>query len=913
MDPVITHPQEYPFRLPRSHPNRLTFIYGLAIARLRQYMQSNEREDLDQAISHLTESILFPPQSWLEHGPKILQALFLLALALHKRSRVYELPEDAVYAVEYLRHLRVQPHQAFGYPCQQVTGLLVDALAIQVESKAGNVIEIIGEMAVLCRERLALEVSNVHTIRSFTLFYTVLLPNFRLVVLEQQPLDQIIECLRVATGNQLDRLEERRGVTLASFLSARYSLTLVNDDYEEAASIWDEIISSGAPGDKWVALAQQNVIPLAFARSVAHGIPEYSEEAIYRARAFLGSSSATEQHRLNAIVNYSLERITKLRLEFFGPSEGLEPSSRIPSSSQLVPVVPIEDHYPELVWVRKEGELIVGLLKGIPNDDITKIDEAIQKGRNIVASSTPTDSLTASPSIRFGEVLYEAFQRTIKIEYLNESISLRRQVLKLPLLGPALRIRILHDLSLSLFTRSRFFLDHHTQDLDEALELLSQCANDKHGYLPARCWFACKWASVARLTQHPTISMAYESTLSLMQDTPLFAPTLQLQHTTLTMSDDYHNMPLDYVSYQVDRGQLEEAIVALERGRALLWSEMRHLRASIDQIRQADPDLGRKYAAVNQDFEELTKSIPPNHKLTMDGGPADAVRAVDPFGRLLLKQRQLLKERDNLVSQIQALPGFASFLASPSFDTLRSAASSGPVIIINHSSWRSDILILLYNSPPSLIPTNEDFFIRASALKNKLSDARNKHRPDSDDYNHTLAHVLTELYDLVGKPVIERLRQLNVPEQSRVWWCPTSVSCSLPLHAMGPIPSDDGEERYFLDIYVPSYTPTLSALISASDHHDLGPSISCPPSLLLVAHFDVPSPDVSLSEVCEDVKVVQALKKRIPVKSLISESAIPTSVVDDLRDTNLSTSYATARWRPENHLTPDSNFTETSA
>ena len=306
---------------------------------------------------------------------------------------------------------------------------------------------------------------------------------------------------------------------------------------------------------------------------------------------------------------------------------------------------------------------------------------------------------------------------------------------------------------------------------------------------------------------------------------------------------------------------------------------MRHLRASIDQIRQADPDLGRKYAAVNQDFEELTKSIPPNHKLTI----ADAVRAVDPFGRLLLKQRQLLKERDNLVSQIQALPGFASCLASPSFDTLRSAASSGPVFIINHSSWRSDILILLYNSPPSLIPTNEDFFIRASALKNKLLDARNKHGFDSDDYNHTLAHVLTELYDLVGKPVIERLRQLNVPEQSRVWWCPTSVFCSLPLHAMGPIPSDDGEERYFLDIYVPSYTPTLSALIPASDHHDLGPSISCPPSLLLVAHFDVPSPDVSLSEVCEDVKVVQALKKRIPVKSLISDDATPTSVLDDLR------------------------------
>lgn len=168
-----------------------------------------------------------------------------------------------------------------------------------------------------------------------------------------------------------------------------------------------------------------------------------------------------------------------------------------------------------------------------------------------------------------------------------------------------------------------------------------------------------------------------------------------------------------------------------------------------------------------------------------------------------------------------------------------------------------------------------------------LLDARNKHGPDSTQYNQTLADVLTELYDLVGKPVIDRLRQLKVPEQSRVWWCPTSVFCSLPLHAMGPIPSGDGSggERYFLDLYIPSYTPTLSALVPENDHREPGsPTLGVLPSLLLVAHFDVPSPDVPLSEVCEDVKVVQALNTRLPVKSLISEGATATSALDGLRD-----------------------------
>jgi hypothetical protein len=90
----------------------------------------------------------------------------------------------------------------------------------------------------------------------------------------------------------------------------------------------------------------------------------------------------------------------------------------------------------------------------------------------------------------------------------------------------------------------------------------------------------------------------------------------------------------------------------------------------------------------------------------MDDVASDDLRAGDQFGRLLLKQRKLLKERDELISQIQAMPGFDNFLTLPSFDTPRSAASSGPVIIINHSFWRCDILILLHDMSPSLITTH---------------------------------------------------------------------------------------------------------------------------------------------------------------------------------------------------------------
>ena len=105
---------------------------------------------------------------------------------------------------------------------------------------------------------------------------------------------------------------------------------------------------------------------------------------------------------------------------------------------------------------------------------------------------------------------------------------------------------------------------------------------------------------------------------------------------------------------------------------------------------------------------------------------------------------------------------------------------------------------------------------------------------DSKDYDLTPVSFLSDLYKLVGKPVIERLRELKVPKKSRVWWCQTSVFCSL-LHAMSPIPSGDGKELYFSDSFIPSYTPSPSALIGSRKRGSLSENLK--PSILLVAHL----------------------------------------------------------------------------
>ncbi|KAH9057013.1 CHAT domain-containing protein [Lactarius deliciosus] len=869
IDSFLTYAQDLLSSLPRSHPLRPARVYDLALERLNRYKLSKQKEDLDKAILHFTESIFLQPRSWPGTKPNILQILFNLAVTLNKRSNGSKQPEDAACAAKYLRHLRDQPHEMLRFPRHQVTSSLIYGLGVLVRLETDNVMRNIREMAVLCSEFLTSDASEGETTDVVTLIYEAVFSKIHMGV-PDQPLDQLIECLRLARTHKPEMRDAH--FALAYCLGIRYDITFVNDDYEEAAPIFDDIIASSPPGDKLVIRFQEMVTALTISRPVMHENPEYSEEAIYRARSTL--TSYTDEQ-----MSSHLAPVIKKRFQQFGSIESLEASSsKLPLSQ---PVGHDKEDGP-INRGRKDSELLEGLLSKIRNNDTIDIEEAIESGRTVLASFDPEDHgpVTFYLFEQFGQILFEAYQRTKKIEYLHESINTRRRALEFPsaLLGAG--PEMLFSLANSHFTRFLSSPAHYIQDLDETMKLFSQGANVEHGKLAIRFQITSLWATCARCTRHSSLPAAYESALSLMQNALIFAPTLQLQHSILAKtSRDTHVMPLDYASYHIGLGQLKEAIETLERGRTLLWSEMRNLRTSTDQ---ANPHLAHKFAAVNRDLEVLTKSIPPSLDLNLDNDATDDLMAADPFGRLLLKQRKLLKERDNLISQIQDLPGSDGFLISPSFDTLRSAAASGPVIIINHSSWRSDILILLHDAPLSVIPTPDDFFGRASALKDDLLDARNKHGPESSQYNDTLVHVLKELYNLVGKPVVDRLRQLEVPEQSRVWWCPTSVFCSLPLHAMGPIPSDDsGEEHYFLDIYIPSYTPTLSALVLESDHREPGSGL---PSLLLVAHYDVPSPDVPLSEVCKDVEVVQELKTRLPVRSLISEGATITSALDGLRD-----------------------------
>jgi hypothetical protein len=679
----------------------------------------------------------------------------------------------------------------------------------------------------------------------------------------------------------------------------------------------DKFIASIPPkdnADQHRAQAAEMIALLALARSIIYSDPGYSEETILRCRTALSFSSLDDQ--LRVVLTQALAIHAEQRFKYFGLVDGLQEAitlvpeivNLLSSGEDVGGLYSSKRAYSTSTVVEKiehlEG-LLPGTASGSPchrtyiedlacwydtkfsrTGDIPDIKMAIRYRRMLLTPTHSDHPFLFIPLSFLCDDLLIAFECTGSVDYLDESIILHRNLLTMQG-AKALHFAILRRLVPSLCVRYRLF--RRRQDLDEMMRLFSMAIDDRYVSVADRFKFSCLWAFFARHFGHSSISSAYESAMSLSQSSLAFAPTVQVQQARLVgMGGTCERMPLDYASYQVGAGCVEQAIETLERGRALLWSEMRSFRSSIDQPISSHLPLAERLTSLNRELETLTFSATLGVDVD-DGSRVGGLEGnrMDPFCRLVTKQRNLSKERDDLVSHIRSLPGFGGFLTPPSFDALRSAATHGPVIIINHSKWRSDILILLRYSPPSLIPTPGDFYDRANRLKDRLLDARRGRGDVLSTASHacTVRSVLADLYALVGRPILERLRALGVPEQSRIWWCPTSAFCFLPLHAMGPIPSADGAggaEQYFCDLYIPSYTPTLSALIESRNpmapRPSLGPWRRRPqhPSVLLVAYHQD-----NLGGMQKEIKTIQGLG-RTKVKSLVGKKATKAAVIDGL-------------------------------
>ena len=883
------------------------------MAQFVRYSKLHQKDDLDKSILHYTEAILLPPMFWTSLN--IFQTLFFLAIALIERSEEFEQPEDNKYSIDYLRRLRTFPLNSFDLDLSRtlVTTQLTRALRTQIRSGAGNWTHDIKEMVVLCNELLSSnqseDVSHAFKYLEEAVIHVHLHQGFPTEIL-----DELIECLRDAVTRKACMSDSHRVVfLLASKLGIRFTHTHSKEDYKEANVLLERMLEPGGCPDSIRALTSSFAASLAHVRAAIFQEPEYYELAMSRYRAIYNSPSLDEGFRRSLVS--SLVSVTNIRFGEYGLYENLQEgnsyisqvvnASSSPSLAELADAFPLSRKVHEaysVTDIQQKIEHLENLLSVTPpgtkyyiecltlkswytskfrhTNDISDLEEAIKYSRLSVDATHVGDPWRILPLGSLHNILLFAFEETGKTKYLDESITIGYDILESKT-GKRYHFPATQKLVASLLAREQLF--GRIEDRHEAIRLISSVVNDQYTRDPDRFSLSCQWAILARSIGHPTTLAAYKTAMLLIQRSLSFAPTVSVQHTRLVaMGEHCQTMPLDYASYQIQLCRFEEAVETLEQGRASLWSEMRGLRTTVSQIIGEESPLAKRFSEINQELETLTIAVTPSGRPEVEDGVHEGKDGMDPFGRLVIKQKKLVEERDALISQIQSQPGLKGFLKTPSINTLRSAASRGPVIIINHCEWRSDIIIIFHNSLPCSIPTAKTFYADANKLQDELVKGRKaKGGLDSKEYREALRSVLKGLYELVGQPVIKRLRLLGVPEQSRIWWCPTSVFCSLPLHAMGPIPSNkSGKPRYFSDMYIPSYTPSLSALIDA---RKASPRPLGEPSLLLVAQpgYDLPGVD-------KEIEVIRKFRRQVSVTYLVSGKATPTSVIEGLRGNSLA-------------------------
>ena len=669
----------------RRHPLRSLCLSTLAITRMERHTLSDESEDFNKSISHSTEAILMAFYTQTELSSHVIKTLFYLANALVLRSRKFEQPGDLKHAMKYIRYLQDPSLETSGATRNKNKVLLVSALAVQVELESVDPTRDIEEMATLCRELLRSGVEESLLNSAMRRLADAIIGTT--APFGQPPPDDAIECLREARI-RFPNLK-KISIALAFSLHTRFIWARKDGDYEEGMSIADELIAdpnADVKGAMYVAEA------FAVARFNYDSKPEHLAEVIFRNRTYLNAISS-EDPGYRFVVS-KLARLEEIHFEMFGVRSGRQEDnaevvdeSDLAASPQMAKSNLVE--FPLPITDRRGLRPHLEALQSIEGiTDQTNIEKGIEYCRLCLTS--PHSHLPSTLST-LGLLLHRLFNLTGNIDHLQESITLYRDVLKMPRV-PGL--------------------------IDEIMELCAVAVTDTSTEVPHRFHSSCQWSHAARVFRHPSILPAYQTAISLMQESLSFAPTLEIQHFRLVaMRDEYEELPLNYASYLVQIGQLRQAIETLEQGRGLLWSEMRGLHTSIDQLRAVNLPLAKMFAGVNQDLEALTVSG--SQVVWMEDGQTSGHEGMDLFDRLVVKQRKLVQECDRLISQIRAQPGFDTFLIPPSFDKLCSAAADGPVILINHSEYRSDIIIL-HDSIPSLIPTSGDFYDRARGLHDKL-------------------------------------------------------------------------------------------------------------------------------------------------------------------------------------------------
>ncbi|KAK4213174.1 CHAT domain-containing protein [Rhypophila decipiens] len=453
-----------------------------------------------------------------------------------------------------------------------------------------------------------------------------------------------------------------------------------------------------------------------------------------------------------------------------------------------------------------------------------------------------------------GYMYEQKFLRSGNLVDLDETISIRRQCLSTAISGHP--YAALYGLELGLSLDRRYQKTKSMPDLDEAISLCLSALHQEHSFPRVRiragkhlvrlCALASKWEE-AYGAARAAIDLIPAGILQSLEN----SDKQQLIGQIIGLASDAAAVAL------MAGKDAHTALVLLEKGRGVLASSLEGLRADTLGLHDKHPELEERLIRLRQDLDQPDSA---------------EVGAESPSWEARARRRyDASRELELLLVEIRQQAGFEDFLLSPTEDKLRSAASFGPVVLINVSKFRCDALLVdkhqIWCLPlPNL---NVDEIERRARLGNLGS-----------------LPVLRWLWDDIAQPVLKALGLVTPPSPSttwpHIWWIPTGPLRRFPLHAAGyhtgSLPASS-----VLDRAMSSYSFSIRSLLHSRDQRALSVTTTTSPvspettgKILLVA-MPTTTGQTPLPFATQEIAVIQALSPELNLSPII-----PARLKDDV-------------------------------
>lgn len=505
------------------------------------------------------------------------------------------------------------------------------------------------------------------------------------------------------------------------------------------------------------------------------------------------------------------------------------------------------------------------------------IDNSISTLQRAVYLIPDSNSYKAYPLSNLGTAFAYRFEHSSDLTDIDRAISAHEQALHLTPDSRTDKLGRVYNLGLAYLSR----FDHSTDLRDSAVAIshFHLVAISSTGSPSFRLRAALQWARLATKVNDPSAFRGYSVAIELLPRIAWLGQTTSRRHEELV---SVGHVTSEAAAVAIDAERYETALEWLEQGRSIVWTQLLSLRTPVDALHEEEPSLADEIIRVSRVLEHAGSGSARPQDLSINSDQHLSIEQV------MQHQRRLAKEWETLMERARAIQGFEDFLQPKKFSQLLCAAKSDPVVVINVDERRCDALVLMAGLDEAMhIPLDKFSFKKAQELHWSLDqilltagvrqrDTRGVRRVATTT-GSSFPSILSDLWSYVVNPVLDGLAMPESPtvDPPRIWWCATGPLALLPIHAAGIYtPSYVGIN--ISDFVVSSYTPTLNAIINASENHKTFRG------LLAVSQSNTPGQS-ALPNTTIELTHIQNRARNFDVHSLEGPAASVQSVIEGMQ------------------------------